>query len=201
VLNLKRYLLIFFLLCLILLGGAGLYLLNSQPPAEEIAAQDTAVAVPGTPRASPAVFTPFPTSENFISPTPADQEYDLIVSGAYFIEPDDDAALLPPEGEKWYVVQASIFNMGGYDVEILPETLYLRMTTGESYAASEPNEITDPSLIGLSLSAGESEIGFFHFVIPVESTPMQLFWCPRDDDCNSPIYTEIPVHDVNSSEG
>jgi len=199
---LQRGIVLSLLIGLIVFTGAVIVvMLNQQPTADIAVEQNTSVPAPGTPRASPAVFTPNPTIADFISPTPADQEYDLIVSNAYFVTPDDEGNVLPQEGERWYVVNANIFNMAGYEVTITPETLFLRIATGESYTAAQANEEINPSLLGITLEAGEAQSGLFHFVIPEEAMPAQLFWCPREDNCNDPIYTEIPIPNTNSSEG
>lgn len=143
----------------------------------------SATSVPPTVAATP---TAAPTA------TPAGPEYGFQVSYTLDAEPDDPATG-PPEGERWIVVVTAVQNQSAQAIVIERQSLALVDEEGERYLPDEPDEETQPPLVGARLEAGEDLLGLARFAVPEDSEPLVLEWCPGTSiPCSQPLTAPIP---------
>jgi len=108
------------------------------------------------------------------------------------VEPQDPAAG-PPAGDKWIVVVTAIQNNSNEPVTITQESLTLIDQSGERYSPDEPDEETQPPLVGARLEPGDNLLGLVRFTTPDDTEPATLEWCSRGPaPCSDPLTSPVP---------
>lgn len=152
------------------------------PPTTEQATQATEEA---TPEETVAV-----TEEAEIISVSEGGEYYIAVS--YTVDPAENEDVgEAPEGQQWLIVVATLSNQAGETVTVNPEDLALLDNNDNRYPPEQPDNSTQPPMVGAELAEGESVLGLARFAIPENVIPTVLEWCPGGT-CETPLQSRIP---------
>jgi hypothetical protein len=129
------------------------------------------------------------------TPTPRPETYgisdDVVLAVSYALEGQGETE--PPAGQKRVVVVASVQNRGEQPLTITRESLTLIGSEGTRFSPEEPDENTEPPLVGTTLEPGEDLLGLAAFIVPEEVTAAELELCPGGPaPCDLPLTAPIP---------
>jgi len=98
----------------------------------------------------------------------------------------------PPEGQRWFVITATLGNRTGTPFTITHDSLTLIDQQQERYAPVENEDVLRPPLVDSVLGDPTTTLlGVVRFAIPADARPHLLEWCP-DGDCSNPLQATIP---------
>lgn len=98
----------------------------------------------------------------------------------------------PPEGQRWFVVQATVGNRSETPITLAAESFTLVDQQQERYEPVEDEDTLRPALAGSVVGdPAATFVGVVRFAVPIDAKPYLLEWC-SDSECLEPLQTLFP---------
>jgi len=171
---------------------------DATPPATPDATEDVTpqVTQPVTPDATESVAAEDVTPEATDSLLPSVNNVSL--SGEFIIAVSTtldgnlpESVRAPLEGQRWVIVNATIFNDSSQPLLIDPLNVFLTDQQDNRYPLDSAEVDIQPPLIGETIPAGESRRGMMQFSIDEDAMPTEIGWC-LDDECQEILRSPLP---------